>query len=192
MAAPADCVGELLAAVGAGDQRAFRRLYNATSSHLLGILMARLGRRDLAEEALQECFLKIWQKSRSYDPARGPAMPWLTTLVRNQAVDLIRAQRPDESGHDFEAELNELADAGSDPCRDAEHAEIINQLRTPLATLTPQMRAGVLLTCYAGYTHRETAELMRTPLGTLKSWVRRGLDQLRAEAIARHVEGAPI
>ena len=190
MPALADCVEELLVAIGSGDQRAFRRLYDATSPYLLNILVARLDRRDLAEEALQECFIKIWQKSGSYDPARGPAMPWLTTLVRNHAVDLLRARRPDECGLDLESELGGWADEAADPSRDAECAQGISRLHGPLAALAPQVRASVLLTCYAGYTHAESAELMRTPLGTLKSWVRRGLGHLRSESGGRLVHGS--
>lgn len=189
MAVPADSVGELLVAIGAGDEQALRRLYEAKRSYLLGILVARIGRRELAEEALQECFIKIWQKSRSYDPARGPAMPWLVTLVRNHAVDLIRARRPDESPLDVEPELANWADEGADPCRDAEHAQSLSRLSGPLAALAPPIRTSVLLTCYAGYTQVESAELLRAPLGTLKSWVRRGLEHLRSEGAARHVEG---
>jgi RNA polymerase sigma-70 factor (ECF subfamily) len=178
--APAELLGELLVAVGHGDERAFRRLYEATSRPLLGILIGKIGRRDVAEEALQECFMKIWQKADSYDAARGSAMTWLATLVRNRAIDVIRARRPDESGPDLEIELAGWADEGADPCRDAESAQHMHDLREPLAALAPQVRASVLLTCYAGYTHSESARLMSAPLGTVKSWVRRGLEQLRS------------
>ena len=70
VAAP-DLLAELILATGRGDARAFRRLYDGASPILLGLLMRKLGRRDLAEDALQECFIKIWQKAATYDPARG-------------------------------------------------------------------------------------------------------------------------
>ena len=183
-------VEQLLIAIGSGNERAFRRLYDATSSYLLGILMARLGRRELAEEALQECFIKVWQKAASYDPARGPAMPWLATLVRNHAVDLFRARRPDDSIADLESELDRWVDEGADPCRDAELAQGLSHLIGPLAAMSPQIRTSVLLTCYAGYTHSESADLMGAPLGTLKSWVRRGLEHLRSQSGLGHFEGS--
>jgi len=181
MAAPTDLPDALLVAIGAGDPRAFRRLYDATGNRLLGILIAQVGRRDLAEEILQESFIKIWQKARRYDPARGPAMPWLIALVRNQAIDQLRRRRPEEAGEEFDAALETWTDEAADPQRDAEHWQGMDRLLEPLAALAPQVRTSVLLTCYAGYTHAETARLMRAPLGTLKSWVRRGLEHLRRD-----------
>ena len=179
MIAAPELLGDLLLAVGRGDARALRRLYELSSSHLLGILIGKIGQRELAEDALQECFIKIWQKAGSYDPARGPAIAWLVTLVRNQAIDTLRARRPDEPIADLDSALAELVDDGADPLRDAEQAQSLARLRAPLDALSPQMRRSVLLTCYAGYSHSESAELMQAPIGTLKSWVRRGLEQLR-------------
>lgn len=191
MAAPTELLDELLVAIGAGDPRAFRRLYEATSDRLLGILIAQVGRRDLAEDILQESFIKIWQKARSYDPERGRAMPWLIALVRNQAVDLIRRRRPDEDGEEFDSFLATWTDDAADPQRDVEHWQGMSRLLEPLAALAPQVRTSVLLTCYAGYTHVETAGLMQAPLGTLKSWVRRGLDHLRRDVAAAGID-APL
>lgn len=181
MASPIDPLDELLVAIGAGDQRAFRRLYDAVSSRLLGILVARIGRRDLAEEVLQECFIKIWQRAHTYQPSRGHAMPWLASLVRHQAIDLVRRRRPVEMAELSELDAAQWADDGADPQRDAELSQCVNRLREPLANLAPQIRTSVLLTCYAGYTQSESALLMQAPLGTLKSWVRRGLGNLRGE-----------
>lgn len=174
-------LNELLAAVARGDARAFRQLYDLTSGPLHGILLSSIGHQDLAEEALQESYIKIWQKAGTYDPARGQPMPWLATLVRNQARDVLRARRPDEFGADLHSEEAELAAASPDPCLELERAQQVSQLRAPLAALPPPARTGVLLTCYAGYSHQESAELLGTPLGTLKSWVRRGLQQLRRD-----------
>lgn len=174
-------LNELLRAVAGGDRRAFRQLYDLTSGPLYSILLGTIGHPQLAEEVLQESFLKIWQKAGAFDPSRGQPMPWLATLVRNQARDVLRARRPDEFCSDMDPDWIESAGEGTDPGDELECAQQISQLRAPLAALPTPVRTGLLLTCYAGYTHHEAAEIMGTPLGTLKSWVRRGLQQLRRD-----------
>ena len=174
--------GELILAVSAGDKLAFRRLYDLTSPLLLGMLIRKLRRRELAEDALQECFIKIWQKAGTFDSARGSAMAWLITLARNQGTDILRAQAPEETGLDLEALIDEWDEESTDPERDAETAIQLRRIGGPLAALAPSVRASVLLTCYEGYTHMESAKLLNAPLGTIKSWVRRGLEQLRVQS----------
>lgn len=181
MKAPTDVTNDLLVAVAAGDVRAFRRLYEASSPYLLGILISKLGNRDVAEETLQECYVKIWQSAASFDPARGQAMAWLSTVVRNKAVDVIRGRRPDESGLDWESELDGWADATANPHRDAELSQQIHLVGAALTRLPPQMRRSVLMNHHEGRSHEEIAQLMRVPLGTVKSWVRRGVEQIRQQ-----------
>jgi len=90
----------LLGRCAAGDQRAFRELYDQVSPHLFGVLIRMLGSRALAEEALQESFLKIWRKAASYNPSLGTPLSWLTGIARHQAIDLLRhRQSRGASGH---------------------------------------------------------------------------------------------
>lgn len=178
-----DLVDDLLVAIAAGDRRAFRRLYDATSPYLLAILIRRMGRREAAEDVLQDCYVKIWQSAASFDRARGPAMAWLATVVRNKAIDAMRARRPEESGIDVETELALRPDPGADPSRDAEAADDLARLQRALSGLPLPMQQSVLLTHHSGYTQQECARLMRAPLGTVKSWVRRGLEQLRNDPL---------
>src|SRR5690349_10972032 len=92
---------ELLAhwlnATARGDRAAFRALYENTSSHLLGLLLRMLRRRDLAEEALQDCYVRIWRNAGTYAPERGAPMAWLVGIARNRALDLLRRNRPEVS-----------------------------------------------------------------------------------------------
>ena len=178
-----DLLAELILATGRGDARAFRRLYDGASPILLGLLMRKLGRRDLAEDALQDCFIKIWQKAATYDPARGAAIAWLATLARNQGIDALRKQVPEDGMDDLESFMAEHTGGDSDLEREADMALALRRLEAPLAALAPQVRASILLTCYAGHSHAEGARILRAPLGTIKSWVRRGLEQLRIQAL---------
>lgn len=173
-------LGELLAAVGRGDERAFAELYQKSSAHLYALLLRILQRRDWAEEALQDCFLRVWQKSESYEPARGAPLTWLMTIARYRALDLLRARRP-EVGMPEEGEEPPLtlADPGEDPLQRASETEGVDRLGECLRGLQEEQRRSVVLAYYEGYTHQELARAMRAPLGTVKSWVRRGLTRLR-------------
>ncbi|HVT36418.1 MAG TPA: sigma-70 family RNA polymerase sigma factor [Nevskiaceae bacterium] len=173
-------LAQLLAATAAGDQRAFRELYAATSAHLYGLLLRMLKRRDWAEDALQDCYLKIWQKAETYEPAKGVPLAWLSTVARYRALDLLRVKRPEvELPEESEAPPLVLADDGQSPEAGAIEGEGVGRLNDCLRGLQPEQRSSVLLAYYEGYTHHELAARMKAPLGTVKSWVRRGLARLR-------------
>ncbi|MGH8481930.1 MAG: sigma-70 family RNA polymerase sigma factor, partial [Nevskiaceae bacterium] len=172
----------LLAAIGRGDRGAFAELYAATSPKLLALLLRMLQRREWAEEALQDCYVRIWQKSESYAPERGAPMAWLTTIARYRALDLLRARRPEVGESSFDAERPsplERADEGTGPEDGAALREGIGRLEDCMKGLSEEQRRSVLLAYYEGYTHSELARRLQAPIGTVKSWVRRGLLQLR-------------
>jgi RNA polymerase sigma-70 factor (ECF subfamily) len=182
---------QLLAEIGAGDQRAFAQLYQSCSSHLFAVLLRILQRRDWAEEALQDCFLKVWQKSETYAPERGAPLTWLSTIARYRALDLLRMKRPEvEMPEEGEEAPMSLADPGQDPVDGAIEGEGIGRLKDCMRGLQEEQRRSVLLAYYEGYTHQELAQAMQAPLGTVKSWVRRGLTRLREclEAVGGSME----
>lgn len=179
---PDDPLEGLLAAVARGDRRAFAELYAATSAQLLALLLRMLQRRDWAEEALQDCYVRIWRKSDSYSPERGAPMAWLATIARYRALDLLRARRPELTESSFDADKPsplEAPDESPGPEAGAVEREGIGRLENCLKGLLEEQRKSVLLAYYEGYTHSELARRLKAPLGTVKSWVRRGLLQLR-------------
>src|SRR5262245_45752782 len=113
----ADPLAELMTATARGDHRAFRRLYELTAGRLFGLALGILRRRDLAEEALQDAFTRAWRAAPSFDPAKGSAMAWLATIVRNRALSLL-AQTPRESSDDLTAVEN-WADTEPNPLEQA-------------------------------------------------------------------------
>lgn len=170
----------LLADTGAGDQRAFAQLYEACSSHLFGLLLRMLKRRDWAEEALQDCFLRVWQKADTYAPEKGAPLTWLMTVARYRALDLIRMKRPEvEMPEEGEEAPMTFAAVGESPEDRAVEREGLGMLRDCMRDLQSEQKRSVLLAYYEGYTHQELARVMNAPLGTVKSWVRRGLTRLR-------------
>lgn len=178
----------LLEATARGDDRAFAELYRATSSHLYGLLLRMLQRRDWAEEALQDCFVKIWQKAETYEAEKGAPLTWLLTVARYRALDLLRVKRPEVEMPDGDEEFSlpplTLQDEAQDPLARASEGQGIARMRDALRELPREQREAVLLAYYEGYTHQELSARMNAPLGTVKSWVRRGLARLR-EALDR-------
>jgi len=180
MAADAALLQQLLVATAQGDQRSFRQLYEASSAHLFGLLLRMLKRRDWAEEALQDCYLKIWQKAETYAPEKGAPLTWLMTVARYRALDLLRMKRPEvEMPEEREAAPLTFEDTAEDPQARAVEQEGMGRLQECMKGLQDQEQRGVLLAYYEGYTHQELATAMKAPLGTVKSWVRRGLQKLR-------------
>jgi RNA polymerase sigma-70 factor (ECF subfamily) len=178
---PAEQLAPLLAATAAGDQRAFRDLYTASSRHLFGLLLRMLKRRDWAEEALQDCYVKIWQKADTYAPDKGAPMTWLMTVARYRALDLLRMKRPEVELPDEEdaPPMTFAGESADDPQDRAVEAEGIGRLNRCMQGLADEQRRAVLMSYYEGYTHEELAQRLEAPLGTVKSWVRRGLAKLR-------------
>lgn len=173
---------DLLERTARHDQRAFRALYEAASPHLFGLLLRMLKRRDWAEEALQDCFVKIWQRADSYAPDKGAPLTWLMTVARYRALDLLRVKRPEvempEEGEDASMAFADWS-SGIDPESEAVASEGIGRLSRCMDGLAEEQRRCVMLAYYEGYTHQEMTAVVGAPLGTIKSWVRRGLQKLR-------------
>lgn len=179
---PSDALEPLLAASANGDEAAFARLYALSSPKLFAIVLRILQRRDWAEEALQDVYVRVWQKADTYSIDRGAPMAWLATIARYRALDLLRGRRPEvnESSLDeSQAALVEGVESGASPeDQAAEHTDI-GRLDDCLKVLPAEQRKVVLLSYYEGFSHSELAKKLATPLGTIKSWTRRGLLQLR-------------
>ena len=171
----------LLTATAGGDTVAFGELYRETSAHLFALLLRILRRRDLAEEALQDCYVRVWQKSSSYSPERGSPTVWMASIARYRALDILRARRPEvsdavtESGEPLASHVDDRVDIE----RQAEEQGELDRLHDCLGELGGEQRDALMLAYYEGFTHPELAERLAAPLGTVKSWVRRGLQRLR-------------
>jgi RNA polymerase sigma factor (sigma-70 family) len=171
-------LNRLLLQTAAEDRAAFSELYRRTSPRVLGVCVRMLADRREAEEVLQEAYVTVWQRAKSFDPARGSAMTWLVALARNKAIDRLRQhQGPDtDPGVDLEA----IADEGSTPAGRAERGEDYRRLEQCMDELEPRQRGSIREAFFSGLTYNALAERAKVPLGTMKSWIRRGLLQLRA------------
>lgn len=156
----------LLTAAARGDRASFRAVYEQTAPRLTGIAVRMLKRRDLAQDAVQDAYLKIWRACGQFDPARGDALAWMATILRRCALDRM-AREPE---HD-DVDALEIADAPA-PETEPRVAEC-------LAALPDTYRRAVVLTYFDGLSNSQVAQRMSAPLGTVKAWVRRGVSSLR-------------
>lgn len=159
---------------------ALARLYDSTSPVLYGLLLRILRRPDWAREALQDCYIRVWQCSDSYVPEKGEPIAWLIGIARYRALDLLRTVKDGEARLEANAwDLRENVPPALDPQDKAVALEGLQRLSRCLRGLQEEQRKSVLLAYYEGYSHQELALAMNAPLGTVKAWVRRGLARLR-------------
>jgi RNA polymerase sigma-70 factor (ECF subfamily) len=167
----------LLERCAGSDAAALEDLYQLTSPFLFASLTRMLKRRAVAEEALQDVFVSVWQRAAQFRPERGRAMAWLMSVARYRAIDLMRHER---AAPTLVAELPERAaaddEAHSEP---APWLTASGLLERCIALLSEQQRHCLELAYVAGNSHDEIARLTGNPLGTVKSWIRRGLASLK-------------
>ncbi|MGH6854906.1 MAG: sigma-70 family RNA polymerase sigma factor [Aestuariivirga sp.] len=165
----------LLARIAGGDRGAFGRLYDLTSNRLFAVVRRVLKRPELAEEALQEAFVRVWQKAALYDATRARPMAWLAAIARNQAIDL-RRRSSERVGEEFEGSEGGLQGA---VLPEADLALEMKRLRECLSRLPTDRQDMVLLAYYQGWSREELAAQFRRPVTTVKTLLRRSLITLR-------------
>ncbi len=183
MADTSDPLRDDLAHVALGDRAALRRVYEATSAHLFGVALRILNRRDLAEDALQEAFVNVWHHAGGYRASQSAPMTWLISIVRNKALDHLRAGRRyateslDEG--EGEDEARQVADDRPDPMQLLLAAADALSVRACMDAIDASQRQCLALAYYHGYSHGEVAGHLNAPLGSVKAWIRRGLERLK-------------
>ncbi|MCH8498754.1 MAG: sigma-70 family RNA polymerase sigma factor [Marinobacter sp.] len=166
----------LLAKVANQDRQAFQRLYQRAAGQMLGVCVKLAGQRELAEEAVQDAFIRIWHHASEYHPERGKPLTWMLTIARNRTLDLMRARKVRQTDGD-EALATVAVD--DDPLDSALQASSSDILQGCMGELSDQQRDTIMLSYYRGFTHDELATALNTPVGTVKSWIRRGLLALK-------------
>jgi RNA polymerase sigma factor (sigma-70 family) len=173
---------QLIDRVAARDETALKALYDLTSGKLYGLALRVLGHREGAEDALQESFLQVWRSAGDYRASLSPPMAWLGLIVRSRSLDLLR-RRKAEREHVSEPLDDVLAETLEGDTPDPLDTSLASQqawaLHQCMERLDNRQRQVVSLAYLRDLSHSELADQLRLPLGTVKTWVRRGLDQLR-------------
>lgn len=180
----------LLLAAARRDAQAFRTLYDATAPRLFGFALRILHKRELAEEALQDAYVAIWHAAGTYQAALSAPMTWMTTIVRNKALDIRRRlDQPVEIDADaFDSELlAALAEPGPGPAETLQRSADAQALAHCMTTLERRHQQAIGLAFFHDLSHGEVAQQLALPLGTVKTWIRRGLERLKACLARREV-----
>ncbi len=170
-------LADLIEQVAKGDRRALRAVHDRTSAKLFGVCLRICRDRDAAEDVLQDVYLKVWNRAGRFDRSCASPITWLCAVARNAAIDWLRkhgapalpaAAMTEESGAG-------IGDAIEAMAADEDRAHIFDCLEA----LPPNQQRAIRLAFFDGSSHSELADIMKVPLGTTKSWIRRGLLQLR-------------
>lgn len=166
----------LLEAVSHGDRDAFAEIYRRTSAKLYGICLRLLRSEPEAQDVLQDVYVLVWRKAERFDAAKASAITWLAVLARNRAIDRLR--RRSIGTVDLQAAAN-VEDEGPSAFEIVGDADDAARLQRCLDELDVRPRAMIRAAFLDGASYPELAEREQVPLGTMKSWIRRGLLQLR-------------
>jgi RNA polymerase sigma-70 factor (ECF subfamily) len=170
-------LAKLLLAVAQADRAAFRRLYDKTAPKLFAIVLRIIRDRSLAEDILQDVFLRIWRNAGTFSPEAGLPMAWLSSIARNRTLDILRQKTFVPPNHaedepDWSALLADPRDIEADFGQ-------IAALRHCLGEIDEPARTCVLLAYYEGYSREELAQRFDRPVNTIKTWLHRALAVLK-------------
>jgi RNA polymerase sigma-70 factor (ECF subfamily) len=168
----------LMTRIVARDQKALAELYDLFSPMVFGLALRVLNNAALAEEVLQDTFLKVWNQASDWDAERGKLVSWLLTIARYTAIDRLRQELRRNPDNLLNVdEIFHLADEGVG----FRHEQWANEhvLRTLIVQLPPDQLQAIELAFFRGMSHNEIAEHLRQPLGTVKSRIRQGLQTLK-------------
>ncbi len=175
-----DEISEALLGVARKDRAALRQLYALAAPKLTGLLMRMLKEKTEVEDALQDVFIRVWDRAPAFDPAKGTGLNWLCAVARNHALDRMRSQRSRRQAQSVPVEdaLN-LAAPGQGP-----EAQLM--LRTEMEQVLrcfgelPTDRAEAVKGAYLmGLSYQDLAERHEVPLNTMRTWLRRALIALK-------------
>jgi len=169
-------IADLIARCALRDRGAFRDLYGRTSAKLYGVTLRILKDRSEADEALQEVYVKIWQRADRYVPGGYSPISWLVAVARNHALDVLRARKPQSDDIDMALDL---ADAGPDPEQAAVDSGERSRIDNCLGQLDVEKADAVRGAYLDGFSYEELATRYKVPLNTMRTWLRRSLMKLR-------------
>jgi RNA polymerase sigma-70 factor (ECF subfamily) len=175
-------LANLLGQTARGDRAAFSELYETTKTKLFGVIRRILIRSDLAEEALQESYVRIWSNASRYDQGQATAMTWMIAIARNQAIDLKR--KVNERVAASAVALEDVTLAA--PQANADDSADLRSLRECLGGLAENGRDMVLLAYHQGYSREELSARFNRPVATVKTILRRSLIALKECLDGRH------
>lgn len=173
---------ELMQRLSYRDLRAFEALYDRYGDLVYSTCLRVVRDAQLAEDIVQEVFLRLWRKPESYVAQRGRFPTWLLSVTRNRSVDEIRSRgrrQRHENTSPQQQERELPAGQEQDPALSAQLADQQRLIRAALAELPEEQRLAIELAYFGGLTQQEIAAKLSQPLGTVKTRIRLGMQKLR-------------
>jgi RNA polymerase sigma-70 factor (ECF subfamily) len=169
----------LAIAIARYDQGALAEAYRRHAGAVFGLARRLLSDRALAEEVVQEVFLRLWDDPRRFDPERGTLRTYLLAQTHGRAIDLLRSDKSRRAREERDA--RRTAEAAYDVEHEVWDLATSSHVRRSIAALPESERVAIELAYFGGLTYREVATRLAEPEGTVKSRIRTGLKRLRSE-----------
>lgn len=177
----------LVVAISRYRQEALAEAYRRHAGAVFALARRLLVDAALAEEIVQEVFLRIWNQPEKFDPERGSLRSYLLAQCHGRAVDLLRAETSRRLREERDA--RRTAEKGYDLAHEVVDLTVAERVKEALATLPDIEREAIALAYFGGHTYREVADLLAQPEGTVKSRIRSGLKRLRTELVGTGIGG---
>jgi RNA polymerase sigma-70 factor (ECF subfamily) len=163
------------------DSTAMGELYDRFGRVAYSVILAIVRDGSLAEDLVQETFLRVWNRIHAFEAGRGSLGPWLLAIARNRAIDHLRSLSSRMDRNAYELDVREHPSLFVDMERDVLNTDHARVIRSAIAKLSANQQKVIELAYYEGLSQTEMAERMGEPLGTVKTWVRAALKHLREE-----------
>ena len=169
----------LVVAIGRYRDDALAEVYRRHAGAVFALARRVVNDSQLAEEVVQEVFLRLWNAPEKFDPARGSLRSYLLAHTHGRAVDLLRSESSRKRREETEA--RKAAEGGYDLEHEVWDMAVADRVKATLQGLPEGEREAILLAYFGGHTYKEVADLLGTPEGTVKSRIRSGLRRMRGE-----------
>lgn len=173
---PEPVLADLLRRCARREASALSELYVLTSPLVLGCLRRILRRRALADEALQDVYVRVWEAASQYDDYRGRSLAWLVSIARYRAIDILRRERATPVDPAQLVDVLASEEVGTDEVTSSHDTALLDLC---MGRLPAEQRESLRLAYADGRSHQDIATTLVKPLGSVKSWIRRGLVSLK-------------